>query len=156
MKQVDRAIQKASQKMLKDGVDSDGVAIALARSEQSIPTEVKISYLQSLTQKVEKRINRFNSTDVARTILAVTAVNGNPKNVAGENLIERLYQSEKLDSIIGYTFSLIALDTKKYEVPVDAKWNRDTLVKTILTSQHTDGGWTYDVQSSKRTLVVLM
>ncbi|MDM5155499.1 DUF4430 domain-containing protein [Bacillus sp. DX1.1] len=150
MKKVDRAIQKASQKMLKDGVDSDWIAIALGHSEQSIPTEVKISYLQSLTQKVEKRINRFNSTDVARTILAVTAVNGNPKNVAGENLIQRLYQSEKLDSITGYTLSLIALDTKKYEVPVDAKWNRDTLVKAILASQHTDGGWTYNVQSSKK------
>ncbi|WP_026592334.1 DUF4430 domain-containing protein [Bacillus sp. UNC437CL72CviS29] len=149
MKQLDQAIAKTSKKMIEDGIDSDWVAIALARSGNNIPVETKISYLQSLTQKVEKRVERFTATDIARTVLAVTAVNGNPTNVAGKNLVQKLYQSEKLNSITGYTFALLALDSKKYEVPAEAKWNRAALVKEILNAQHTDGGWTYHVESSK-------
>ncbi|MBO1581445.1 DUF4430 domain-containing protein [Bacillus sp. XF8] len=149
MKQLDQAIAKTSQKMMEDGIDSDWVAIALARSGNNIPVETKISYLQSLTQKVEKRVERFSATDVARTVLAVSAVNGNPTNVAGTNLVQKLYQSEKLNSVTGYTFALLALDTKKYEVPAGAKWDRAALVKEILNAQHTDGGWTYNVESSK-------
>ncbi|MEB3052638.1 DUF4430 domain-containing protein [Bacillus pseudomycoides] len=150
MKQLDQAIAKTSKKMMEDGIDSDWVAIALARSGNNIPVETKISYLQSLTQKVEKRVERFSATDIARTVLAVSAVNGNPTNVAGKNLVQKLYQSEKLNSITGYTFALLALDTKKYEVPAGAKWNRAALVKEILNGQHTDGGWTYNVESSKK------
>ncbi|MEN1936530.1 DUF4430 domain-containing protein [Paenibacillus sp. 102] len=149
MKQLNLAIAKTSKKMMEDGIDSDWVAIALARSGYNIPTETKISYLQSLTQTVEKRVNRFNATDIARTVLAVSAVNGNPTNVAGKNLVQELYQSEKLNSVTGYTFALLALDTKKYEVPAGAKWNRAALVKEILNAQHTDGGWTYSVGSGK-------
>ncbi|MGM2836228.1 prenyltransferase/squalene oxidase repeat-containing protein, partial [Bacillus cereus group sp. Bce025] len=40
-------------------------------------------------------------------------------------------------------------DTKKYEIPVDSKWNRVALVDALLNAQHTDGGWTYDSASSK-------
>ncbi|PEB53021.1 cell wall anchor protein [Bacillus pseudomycoides] len=149
VKQLDQAIAKTSQKMMNDGIDSDWTAIALARSGQNVPIEMKVGYLQSLTQKVEKQMNRLTPTDLARTVLAVTAVNGNPRNVAGQNLIQKLYQSEKLNSVTGYTFALIALDTKKYEVPAEAKWNRAALVKEILNAQHTDGGWTYNVESSK-------
>ncbi|PFO78816.1 DUF4430 domain-containing protein [Bacillus cereus] len=149
-KQLDRAIAKTSKKMMEDGIDSDWVAIALARSGYNIPTETKISYLQSLTQKVEKRMGRFSATDTARTVLAISAVNGNPTNVAGKNLVQELYQSEKLNSVTGYTFALLALDTKKYEVPAGAKWNRAALVKEILNAQHTDGGWTYNVESNKK------
>ncbi|MBJ8029898.1 DUF4430 domain-containing protein [Bacillus cereus group sp. N21] len=150
MKQLDQAIAKTSKKMMEDGIDSDWVAIALARSGNNIPVETKISYLQSLTQKVEKRVERFSATDIARTVLAISAVNGNPTNVAGKNLVQKLYQSEKLNSVTGYTFALLALDTKKYEVPAGAKWNRAALVKEILNGQHTDGGWTYNVESSKK------
>ncbi|MFJ8530281.1 DUF4430 domain-containing protein [Bacillus sp. NPDC094106] len=149
VKQLDQAIAKTSQKMMNDGIDSDWTAIALARSGQNVPIEMKVGYLQSLTQKVEKQMNRLTPTDLARTVLAVTAVNGNPRNVAGQNLIQKLYQSEKLNSVTGYTFALIALDTKKYEVPAEVKWNRAALVKEILDAQHTDGGWTYNVESGK-------
>ncbi|WP_243523205.1 DUF4430 domain-containing protein [Bacillus pseudomycoides] len=150
MKQLDQAIAKTSKKMMQDGIDSDWEAIALSRSGNNIPVEAKISYLQSLTQKVEKRMGRFSATDMARTVLAVSAVNGNPTNVAAKNLVQELYQSEKLNSVTGYTFALLALDTKKYEVPAEAKWNRAALVKQILNAQHTDGGWTYNVESNKK------
>ncbi|MGG2091762.1 DUF4430 domain-containing protein [Bacillus sp. S13(2024)] len=142
-KQVDEAIVKTAQKMMKDGIDSDWVVISLAQSGQEVSKEIKSNYLKSLAERIKEKENSFSSTELARTILAVSAVEGDPTNIAGNNLISKLYNFEKIDSITGYTFSLLALDTKKYDVPADAKWNRDTLVNAILKSQHTDGGWAY-------------
>ncbi|PGZ98625.1 cell wall anchor protein [Bacillus pseudomycoides] len=141
-KQVDEAIVKTAQKMMKDGIDSDWVVIGLAQSGQEVSKEMKSNYLQSLAERIKEK-DSFSSTELARTILAVSAVDGDPTNIASNNLISKLYSSEKIDSITGYIFSLLALDTKKYDVPANAKWNRDTLVNAILKSQHTDGGWAY-------------
>ncbi|WP_242143290.1 MULTISPECIES: DUF4430 domain-containing protein [unclassified Bacillus cereus group] len=147
--QVEEAISKTSERMLQGGIGTDWMAVGLSRSGQEVPMEEKINYVQSVTKKVEKRLHRFSATDIARTVIGLTAMNADPTNVAGQNLIPLLYQSDTLNSVTGYTFALIALDTKKYEVPVGAKWSRVALVQEILHAQHTDGGWTYNVESSK-------
>ena len=147
--QLNEAISKTSDKMLQDGIESDWVAVALSRSGKNVPIEAKLNYVKSVTEKVEKRINRFSATDLARTIIMMNAMSADPKNVGGHNLVQKLYESDKVNSVTGYTFALLAFDTKKYEVPVDSKWNRVALVDALLNAQHTDGGWTYDSASSK-------
>ncbi|PFQ50422.1 cell wall anchor protein [Bacillus cereus] len=147
--QLEEAISKTSDKMLQDGIESDWVAIALSRSGKNVPIEAKLNYVKSVTEKVEKRINRFSATDLARTIIMMNAMNADPKNVGGHNLVQKLYESDKVNSVTGYTFALLAFDTKKYEIPVDAKWNRVALVEALLNNQHTDGGWTYNSSGSK-------
>ena len=54
-----------------------------------------------------------------------------------------------MNSVTGYVFALLAFDTKKYEIPVESKWNRVALVEALLNNQHTDGGWTYNSSGSK-------
>ena len=54
-----------------------------------------------------------------------------------------------MNSVTGYAFALLAFDTKKYEIPVESKWNRVALVEALLNNQHTDGGWTYNSSGSK-------
>ena len=54
-----------------------------------------------------------------------------------------------MNSVTGYAFLLLAFDTKKYEIPVESKWNRVALVEALLNNQHTDGGWTYNSSGSK-------
>ncbi|PGK43502.1 cell wall anchor protein [Bacillus anthracis] len=147
--QVNEAIYKTSEKMLQDGIESDWVALGLSRSGKDIPIEAKLNYVKTVTEKVEKRINRFSATDLARTIIMMNAMHADPKMVGEHNLVQKLYESDKVNSVTGYTFALLAFDTKKYEVPVDAKWNRVALVDALLNAQHTDGGWTYDSASSK-------
>ncbi|SFJ43776.1 MULTISPECIES: DUF4430 domain-containing protein [unclassified Bacillus (in: firmicutes)] len=142
-KKVDEAIAKTAQKMMQDGIEGDWVMIGLTQSGQEVARDVKSSYLQSLGERVAEKENKFSSTELARTILAVTAVEGDPTNIASNNLISKLYNFEKTESITDYIYSLIALDTKKYEVPANAKWNRDALIKAILKLQHTDGSWAY-------------
>ncbi|PGM44682.1 cell wall anchor protein [Bacillus cereus] len=149
--QLNEAISKTSEKMLQDGIGSDWVAIGLARSGVNIPLETKINYVQPVAEKVKKRLNRFSATDLARTIIMMNAMNVDPTKVEGQNLVQNLFESDKVNSVTGYAFTLLALDTKKYEVPAEAKWNRATLVQALLQSQHTDGGWTYDSSSSKES-----
>ncbi|MES5865832.1 DUF4430 domain-containing protein [Bacillus cereus group sp. RP32] len=147
--QVNDAIFKTSEKMLQDGIESDWVALGLSRSGKNVPIEAKLNYVKSVTEKVEKRINRFSATDLARTIIMMNAMQADPTKVGEHNLVQKLYESDKVNSVTGYTFALLAFDTKKYEVPVNSKWNRVALVDALLNAQHTDGGWTYDSASSK-------
>lgn len=147
--QVNDAISKTSEKMLQDGIESDWVALGLSRSGKDIPIEAKLNYVKAVTEKVEKRVNRFSATDLARTIIMMNAMNADPTKVGEHNLVQKLYESDKVNSVTGYTFALLAFDTKKYEVPVNSKWNRVALVDALLNAQHTDGGWTYDSTSSK-------
>ncbi|HFK1545206.1 TPA: DUF4430 domain-containing protein [Bacillus albus] len=147
--QVNDAISKTSEKMLQDGIESDWVALGLFRSGKNVPIEAKLNYIKSATEKVEKRINRFSATDLARTIIMMNAMQADPTKVGEHNLVQKLYESDKVNSVTGYTFALLAFDTKKYEVPVNSKWNRVALVDALLNAQHTDGGWTYDSASSK-------
>ena len=147
--QVNDAISKTSEKMLQDGIESDWVALGLSRSGKDIPIEAKLNYVKAVTEKVEKRVNRFSATDLARTIIMMNAMNADPTKVGEHNLVQKLYESDKVNSVTGYTFALLAFDTKKYEVPVNSKWNRVALVDALLNAQHTDGGWTYDSASSK-------
>ncbi|ATI53533.1 cell wall anchor protein [Bacillus cereus] len=147
--QVNDAISKTSEKMLQDGIESDWVALGLSRSGKNVPIEAKLNYVKAVTEKVEKRMNRFSATDLARTIIMMNAMQADPTKVGEHNLVQKLYESDKVNSVTGYTFALLAFDTKKYEVPVDSKWNRVALVDALLNAQHTDGGWTYDSASSK-------
>ncbi|MEB9613946.1 DUF4430 domain-containing protein [Bacillus cereus] len=147
--QLNEVISKTSDKMLQDGIESDWVAVALSRSGKNVPIEAKLNYVKSVTEKVEKRINRFSATDLARTIIMMNAMSADPKNVGGHNLVQKLYESDKVNSVTGYTFALLAFDTKKYEIPVESKWNRVALVEALLNNQHTDGGWTYNSSGSK-------
>ncbi|WP_336990817.1 DUF4430 domain-containing protein [Bacillus toyonensis] len=147
--QVKEAISKTSEKMLQDGIESDWVALGLSRSGKNVPIEAQLNYVKAGTEKVEKRINRFSATDLARTIIMMNAMSADPKKVGGHNLVQKLYESDKVNSVTGYTFALLAFDTNKYEIPVEAKWNRVALVDAILNTQHTDGGWTYTSSGSK-------
>ncbi|OJD68044.1 cell wall anchor protein [Bacillus sp. N35-10-4] len=147
--QVNDAISKTSEKMLQDGIESDWVALGLSRSGKNVPIEAKLNYVKAVTEKVEKRMNRFSATDLARTIIMMNAMQADPTKVGEHNLVQKLYESDKVNSVTGYTFALLAFDTKKYEVPVNSKWNRVALVDALLNAQHTDGGWTYDSASSK-------
>ncbi|MCV5761239.1 hypothetical protein OFN40_29175, partial [Escherichia coli] len=90
---------------LQDGIESDWVAVALSRSGKNVPIEAKLNYVKSVTEKVEKRINRFSATDLARTIIMMNAMSADPKNVGGHNLVQKLYESDKVNSVTGYAFA---------------------------------------------------
>ena len=75
--------------------------------------------------------------------LATLALGKDPKSIAGYDLIEKIYQNERMTNqgTDPAVYALLALDAKNYEVPVGALWTREKLVNWILEQQNTDGGF---------------
>ena len=88
----------------------------------------------SLTRKV---------TDLERIALAIGAAQGDPRNFAGKDLIAEIYNYPNIQAqgLNGPIFALIALESGNYEVPDEAKWNRENLLELILSKQLPDGGF---------------
>jgi hypothetical protein len=150
---VDAAIEKAAQYILKNGIGSEWQAIGLMRSGVTVPEEVKKGYLQTLSENVQNK--RMSGTTLARTILAVNAMGGDPTHFAGKNLIEMLYNDSRVNDIYSYAYALIALDSRDYEIPKDALWSRERLQNAILSLQNSEGSWAEDADTNSMALMAL-
>ncbi|OKP94515.1 S-layer homology domain-containing protein [Paenibacillus sp. P32E] len=143
---VSQATYTAAEYIISGGVTSEWQAIGLAQAGYRVPE----SYAQSLAQKVQAAGGIFpNVTDYARIVLAVRATGGDPANFAGSgsgagyNLLERIYNSDKISgqSLNAPVYALLALDSGSYTLPGDAKWNQTSLLSEILSKQNSDGGF---------------
>lgn len=110
----------------------DGLSSYLAENEKYIAQD-----WNSLTRKV---------TDLARISLAVGSAKGDPRNFAGKDLIAEIanYPDIEAQGINGPIFALIALNSGDYDLPSNAQWTPDKLLKIILDKQLSDGGFSLD------------
>ncbi|MFB5677533.1 S-layer homology domain-containing protein [Paenibacillus terreus] len=139
-KELNDQIAAAVNKVQKSSPLSDWEAIGVARSGGEVPSV----YLQSVRQQLTEAGGTFRKvTDLERMALGVRAAGGDPTSIAGYNLIEKIYNHDRMTSqgLNGPIFALIALDSGDYKVPADAVWNRDSLLKSLLAAQNPDGGF---------------
>lgn len=152
---VTAAVYATAEFMLKNGVQSDWQAIGLAQAGYKVP----VSYLKALEGKVSEAKGVFaRATDYARITLAVKALGGDPANVAGYNLIEKLYNH---DAITGQTlnnpvYALLALDSGSYTIPANANWTQSKLLAEILAKQNPDGGFTLTTGASDPDMTAMV
>ncbi len=104
------------------------------------------TYYNNLVNVVKEKkgnLTRNKYTEYSRTIIALTALGKDPKNVGGYNLVEKLYNYKNVSKqgLNGVIFALIALDTNNYEIPKDATNSREKMIDTILKAQLKDGGF---------------
>lgn len=138
--QIKEAIAKTAALVEARGELSDWEALALARAGGSVPAD----YLARVEETVREREGAFRKvTDYERIVLALTAIGADPREVAGYDLVERIYNNENMtmQGINGPVFALIALDSGGYEVPAHARWTRARLLDHILDRQHHDGSF---------------
>ncbi|OBZ08821.1 hypothetical protein A8L34_21920 [Bacillus sp. FJAT-27264] len=143
---VAKAVYDTTNYVLKRGNLSDWDAIGLGRNGVKVPD----SYRTNLENKVKTANGTYtNVTDYARISLAVTAIGGDASNFKGYNLIERIYNSERMTNqgINGPVYSLLAIDSGKYNIPNDARWNTDKILAEILSKQNADGGFGFGTTS---------
>ncbi|WP_379132165.1 S-layer homology domain-containing protein [Paenibacillus sp. sgz500958] len=141
------ALTAAKQAVLSRGIQSDWQAIALVRSGSVLPD----SYLTGLQNEVKTQKGTYtNVTDYARRVLAATAAGIDATNLAGYNLVEKIYNNSRMTNqgLNGVIYSLLALDSGHYSVPAAGQWNQDKLVSHILSKQNTDGGFTLSTGDS--------
>ncbi|WP_310831545.1 DUF4430 domain-containing protein [Paenibacillus pedocola] len=154
------ATYKTAEYILGSGVTSEWQAIGLAQAGYRVPD----SYVQSLTQQVQTAGGRFASvTEYARIVLAVKAVGADPADFAGNgstagyNLLERIYNNEKISGqTLNYpVYALLALDSGNYTIPGDAKWTKAALLTEILSKQNADGGFALNSGASEPDITAM-
>ncbi len=141
---INNLINGISSSITSDNCD-DWIALGLNKTGNQVPKD----YLSKLQDRITNNtkggvLDLGLPTEYERTTLAVLAAGGDPTNISGQNLIEKMCNSD-MDSqgINAYVFGLIALDSKNFKVPDNAKWTRDALIKAILNNKTKDGGWSY-------------
>lgn len=166
IKNIETAIKGAQQKLLRDGVQTEWEAIGLYKSGIEVPSSYKVKFTETLNDQVISKSGkgRMKITDVERIVLAAGALGIDPTNVDGKNfnLLDKIYNSELRttgeDSLTfqgnnGVIFALIALDSKNYEVPKNAKWSREKLVAELLKTQKSDGSWSLEASTAGATSI---
>ncbi len=131
-------------------IGGEWMVIDFARSG-NITEEFAEGYYQNAFSYVEakgsSKLSNSKSTDNSRMIIALTSIGKDVTNVSGYNLLEPLADFEYVvnQGINGAIWALIALDTKRYEIPccvnITETTTREKLINYILSMQLSDGGW---------------
>lgn len=131
-------------------IGGEWTVIGLARSGYDVPDEWFEAYydnLEEYTIKKEGVLHKKKYTDYSRVILALSAIGGDPSDVAGYDLLRPLGDFDKTiwQGINGPIWALIALDSRDYDVPVNeaaaVQATRDAYIAEILRRQLNDGGF---------------
>ena len=112
----------------------------MVRAGKALPE----GYFEQLEARIKENQGNFRKvTDYERLILVVTALGKDATNVAGFDLLSRIYNNDNmlLQGNNGPIFALIALGSGEYQVPLTAKWNREKLISYLLEQQLSDGGF---------------
>lgn len=98
-------------------------------------------FYQSVAEKL-KSGSRLLPTDYFRIVIALQVMGKDPTDVDGIDVIDRLVNYSNLDRLSSnmMAYTLMALDTKDYEVPENAKWTRESLLDMILAFQNPENG----------------
>ena len=131
-------------------VGGEWLVFGLARSSADVAAEYFDTYYQNLENVVSEYEGVLDSrkyTEYSRTVIALTALEKNPEDVCGYNLLAPLANFEKtiFQGMNGPVFALLALDSGDYEVPVlegeGIQANREMYIEYILEHEVSGGGW---------------
>lgn len=150
-------------------VGGDWLIFGLARSGVKVPQKYFDAYYENVEAEVREKngvLSDRKYTEYSRTVLALTAIGKNPADVAGFDLLKPLADFEQVtkQGINGTIFALLALDSRKYEIPENpdaaVQATRQMYVDELLTRELPDGGWTLaggepDVDLTAMTLQAL-
>ena len=156
-KEIDAALKDTAEYLYETvqdpqvaSIGGEWAVIGLARSGYDVPDEWFEAYydnLEEYTIKKEGVLHKKKYTDYSRVTLALTAIGGDPADVAGYDLLKPLGDFDKTiwQGINGPIWALIALDSADYDVPVNeaaaVQATREKYIAEILRRQLNDGGF---------------
>lgn len=117
----------------------DWTAFSLARTGKSGPAE----YVDYINAAVANSFDKMYPSDLARTVLAVTANGLDAKNIGGHDLLAALARVDYSSQIYLSSLNtpLLAMNFKA-DFPFEASL-KNGIVEAILSVQQPDGGWAY-------------
>ena len=103
------------------------------------------SDLDAYRDDLERELNsgsRMVPTDYFRIVMALLAMDDDPENFRGANVLAKLYDFQGLENYTSnmMTFTLLAYDAGGFEIPSDALWQREDLIGMILAFQNKSNG----------------
>lgn len=114
--------------------------ITLLRADKEVDQKLLDQYYASVVEEIKTWDGTEKPTDIERVALAFAAMGKDITDVEGINLAETIYNSEKLtDGSNELAFALLTLDALDTEIPSDAKWNRNKMIKELLKFQNEEG-----------------
>lgn len=80
-------------------------------------------------------------TDYFLIAVTLEVMGKDPTDADGVNVIEKIYNFENLDKYSSnqIAFALLALDSKNYKIPENAKWSREDMIEALLSFQKLSG-----------------
>lgn len=132
-------------------VGGEWLILGMARSNLDIPEEYFETYFQNLSAYTAQQggvLHEKKYTEYSRVTLAVTAIDRDPTDVGGFDMLQPLSDFEQtvFQGINGPAFALLALDSGNYEIPEtitdSTQATRNLYVDYIINAQLTEGGWT--------------
>lgn len=157
---IDKSIANAANWLIKNDEVNEWVVMELARANKEIPE----SNLIEFKNEIENNNGEFRLvTDYAKYSILASSLGLDATDLFGYNLIEKIYNHENVftQGNNGGVFALLALDSKNYDVPKEANWTRENIIKELLETQKEDGGfpwikdWDSDVDMTAMTLQAL-
>ena len=130
-----------------NSIGGEWIVIGLERADRNTP-DVE-DYIGEVVKYIRENINdmeqlhRSKATENARVILALTALGYDVTDVDGHNLLLGLNDMTYVQKqgINGPIWTLIAFDSRDYEIPAGGDVTREKLIQVILDKQLADGGW---------------
>lgn len=122
-------------------------SVSFARGGYPVPQGYYEVYYNNVIEQVVKGRGKISgasrATDYAKTILALTAMGKDPRDVGGYNLLAQLADFDQLKrgGMMSYIWTLMALDAGDYQIPLTdsvTQTSRELLVQTILDREVVD------------------
>ena len=116
---------------------------------------IKDEYIEKYVSNVSKTVSDNKGilstrkyTEYARTIIALTAIQKNPQNFSGYNLLQPLasFENIMIQGVNGAAYTLMAFDCGNYEIPdatTGKQTTRNKLIDFLVKQQLNNGGWNY-------------
>lgn len=132
------------------GYGSEWAVIALAQGGADLPQTVWDSYFCDVVSHLKKSdgvLSKRKYTEYSRTVLALSALGVDPRNVAGFDLTAPLFDKEAVlkQGINGAIWARLALKTV----------GEDAYLDEIITAQNEDGGWSLSGETSDPDLTAM-
>ncbi len=150
------ALDNINNNMVSPAYGNEWTVLSIARNNLS-DEKWDYQYIKSVNDKIDElksdKLNDKQSTDNAKIILILNSVGGDPEHVGDYNLVAPLadYDYVKKQGVNGIIYSLLALDSKDYEIPElkgqGVQNTRELMIKGILDAQIASGGWDWSAQA---------
>lgn len=149
LKKAESYLQKTVTSPVVNTLSGEWSVLAMAR-DGYLTDYARNAYLTELYKTLQDKkgiLHHVKYTEYSRVVIALSALNISPTSVNGYNLLEPLADFKKVSGqgINGSSFALIALDTKKYQIPElkngKTQTTRDALIADILGKEIEGGGW---------------